>query len=71
MNIPCSKGGEKTISRLHIEELHWSPTSESNSIAIIIEHLSGNMISRWTDFLATDGEKPSRNNENKLVAYIQ
>jgi hypothetical protein len=58
--------GEKTISQLDIEELHRSPTSESNSIAIIIKHLSGNMISRWTDFLTTDGEKPNRNRDNEF-----
>ncbi|MED0676473.1 DUF1572 domain-containing protein [Aneurinibacillus thermoaerophilus] len=58
--------GEKTISQLDIEELHWCPTSQSNSIAIIIKHLSGNMLSRWTDFLTTDGEKPNRNRDDEF-----
>jgi Protein of unknown function (DUF1572). len=52
--------GDRTIGRLSDEELNRTPASESNSIAIIVKHLHGNMISRWTDFLTTDGEKPTR-----------
>ncbi|ALS26641.1 DinB superfamily metal-dependent hydrolase [Paenibacillus sp. 32O-W] len=52
--------GDRTIERLSDEELNRTPASESNSIAIIVKHLHGNMISRWTDFLTTDGEKPTR-----------
>jgi hypothetical protein len=55
--------GDKTISRLNDAQLHFQPTEESNSIAIIIQHLSGNMLSRWTDFLTTDGEKEWRNRD--------
>ncbi|MGE7875082.1 DUF1572 family protein [Bacillus paramycoides] len=51
---------EKGIQQLSEEELHWKPSGESNSIAIIIKHLSGNMHSRWVDFLTTDGEKSYR-----------
>lgn len=51
---------DKSISRLSEDELHWQPNSVSNSIAIIMKHMAGNMISRWTDFLTTDGEKPDR-----------
>ncbi|PAE43449.1 DUF1572 family protein, partial [Bacillus sp. 7884-1] len=51
---------EKAIEQLTESELFWSPNEESNSIAIIIKHMSGNMVSRWTDFLHTDGEKPDR-----------
>jgi hypothetical protein len=40
--------------------LHAKPDAESNSIAILVTHLSGNMVSRWTEFLTTDGEKPNR-----------
>ncbi|OFW26768.1 MAG: hypothetical protein A3J28_18655 [Acidobacteria bacterium RIFCSPLOWO2_12_FULL_60_22] len=39
---------------------------ESNSIAIILKHLSGNLISRWTDFLTSDGEKPNRNRDSEF-----
>jgi hypothetical protein len=52
--------GDRTISQLSLEELHWKPNDESNSIAIIVKHLHGNMVSRWTDFLTSDGEKPTR-----------
>lgn len=60
--------GEKTIAQLNREELEWSPSGESNSIAIIVKHLSGNMLSRWTDFLASsDGEKPGRNRDAEFA----
>jgi hypothetical protein len=52
--------GDRTIKQLNYEELHWRPNEESNSIAIIVKHLNGNMVSRWTDFLISDGEKPWR-----------
>ncbi|WP_108809459.1 DUF1572 family protein [Aquimarina spinulae] len=52
--------GEKTIDQIPEEKLFWQYNSESNSIAIIVKHLWGNMKSRWTDFLTTDGEKEWR-----------
>lgn len=52
--------GDKTITQLTDENLFWQFNDESNSIAIIIQHMAGNMLSRWTDFLTTDGEKPWR-----------
>lgn len=52
--------GEKTFAQLTDEQLFWQPNDESNSIATIVKHLWGNMLSRWTDFLTTDGEKPWR-----------
>ncbi|MBO9732015.1 MAG: DUF1572 family protein [Chitinophaga sp.] len=52
--------GLKTIERLNTEQLQWQPEGQPNSIAHIIKHLHGNMLSRWTDFLTTDGEKPNR-----------
>ena len=55
--------GEKTMDQLPEEKLFWQFNEESNSIAIIVKHLSGNMVSRWTDFLTTDGEKESRNRD--------
>jgi Protein of unknown function (DUF1572) len=51
---------EKTFSQLSDKELHYSPGPESNSIAVIVQHMAGNMLSRWTDFLTTDGEKTWR-----------
>lgn len=53
--------GEKAMAQLHTDaEMHWAPSPESNSMAIIVKHLHGNMMSRWTNFLTTDGEKPDR-----------
>jgi hypothetical protein len=52
--------GEKTFSQLTDEQLFWKYNEESNSIATIVKHLWGNMLSRWTDFLTTDGEKEWR-----------
>lgn len=58
--------GDKTFPQIRDEEFFISPDEESNSIAIIIRHMSGNMLSRWTDFLTTDGEKKFRNREEEF-----
>lgn len=58
--------GDKTISQLSEKDIHWKLNEASNSIAIIAKHLSGNMISRWSDFLTTDGEKDSRNRDQEF-----
>ncbi|MOA14082.1 DinB superfamily protein [compost metagenome] len=55
--------GDKTINQLPEEKLFWQYNEESNSIVTIVKHMSGNMKSRWTDFLTTDGEKETRNRE--------
>src|SRR5580700_6892676 len=55
--------GEKAMSQAPDVQLFWQYNSESNSIATIVKHLWGNMLSRWTDFLTTDGEKKWRNRE--------
>lgn len=55
-----------TIQRLSNEELNWACNEESNSIAVIIRHMSGNMVSRWTNFLTSDGEKPYRNRDEEF-----
>lgn len=60
--------GEKAIAQLSDEQLFRMPEPESNSIYLIIKHLSGNMLSRWTDFLTTDGEKEWRNRDGEFVA---
>ena len=57
---------EKAIEQLSDSELFWTPDEESNSIAIIIKHMSGNMVSRWTQFLTTDGEKSDRNRDDEF-----
>jgi hypothetical protein len=63
--------GDLSISQLDEESLHWAPDKESNNIAIIVKHLSGNMLSRWTDLLTTDGEKPNRNRDDEFVDDIE
>ena len=59
--------GEKTFEQLTDEQLYWQYNPESNSIAMIVKHMSGNMISRWTDIFTTDGEKPTRNREAEFT----
>lgn len=58
--------GDKTIGQLSEEDIHWMLNKTSNSIAIIVKHLSGNMISRWSNFLTTDGEKSTRNRDQEF-----
>jgi hypothetical protein len=55
--------GESTFEQLTEEQMYWQPNAESNSIATIVMHVKGNMLSRWTDFLSTDGEKEWRNRD--------
>ncbi|HEX8024493.1 DUF1572 family protein [Mucilaginibacter sp.] len=59
--------GEKTFEQLTDEQLSWQYNPESNSVAMIVNHISGNMISRWTDIFTTDGEKPTRNREAEFT----
>ena len=59
---------EKAIAQLEEEQLFFSPNEETNSIAVIMNHLHGNMLSRWTDFKTTDGEKPWRMRDAEFEA---
>jgi len=63
--------GEKTFDQLADEELFWHYNEESNSIAITVNHLYGNMMSRWTDFLTSDGEKEWRNRDAEFEDIIK
>jgi Protein of unknown function (DUF1572) len=63
--------GEKAMDQLEPEQLFISVNDDTNSIAVIVQHLSGNMLSRWTDFLTTDGEKEWRNRDGEFDARIQ
>ena len=58
--------GEKTFAQLTDEQLFWQYNEESNSIAMIVKHLWGNMLSRWTDFLTADGEKEWRKRDEEF-----
>jgi hypothetical protein len=63
--------GEKAIEQLEPEQLFISVNEDTNSIATIIKHLSGNMLSRWTDFMTTDGEKDWRNRDSEFETTLQ
>lgn len=60
--------GDKTFQQLNDEEWQWRPSPESNSIAIIVQHMYGNMMSRFTNFLTEDGEKPWRKRDAEFEA---
>ncbi|ALM47626.1 hypothetical protein AMR72_01160 [Flavobacterium psychrophilum] len=57
---------DKAMEQLASEQLFHTPDDDTNSIAIIVKHLHGNMLSRWTDFLSTDGEKEWRNRDEEF-----
>lgn len=59
--------GEQTFAQLTDQQLFWQPNDASNSIAAIVKHLSGNMLSRWTDFLHSDGEKAWRDRDAEFL----
>lgn len=58
--------GEKTFEQLSEEELFWKSDQEGNSIAVIVKHMVGNMLSRWTNFLREDGEKSWRDRDGEF-----
>jgi hypothetical protein len=58
---------DKAIAQLSDEKLHVALDPNTNSIAVIMKHVAGNLLSRWTDFLTTDGEKPWRNRDDEFV----
>jgi hypothetical protein len=59
---------DRAIEQMSDEQLYTAIDPESNSIAIIMKHIAGNMRSRWTDFLSSDGEKPNRNRDTEFEA---
>ena len=59
---------EKALAQVDDAALHSVLDPESNSLAILLRHLAGNLRSRWTDFLTTDGEKPDRNRDGEFEA---
>ena len=61
--------GEKTFEQLEEKDLQYLPTSESNSIAVIVQHLAGNMLSRFTNFLTEDGEKEWRQRDDEFEIH--
>jgi hypothetical protein len=64
----ANKGSvDKAVGQLPDEKLHIALDANTNSIAVIMKHVAGNLLSRWTDFLTTDGEKPWRNRDDEFV----
>lgn len=59
--------GDQTFTQLNADQLNHRGHAESNSIVTIVKHLHGNMISRWTDCLVSDGEKPGRNRDEEFI----
>lgn len=60
---------EKAFAQLDDKDFHFQPSSESNSIAVMIQHIAGNMLSRFTDFLTEDGEKEWRNRDDEFEVH--
>lgn len=61
------KLAERAMEQVADEQLFAALDNENNSIALVVKHMAGNMRSRWTDFLTTDGEKPDRDRDNEFV----
>lgn len=59
--------GDKTFNQLTFEDMQWQSNADSNSIAIIVKHIAGNMLSRWTNFLTEDGEKTWRKRDEEFI----
>ena len=60
---------DAAVEQLSDAELHARPAADINSVAVILRHLGGNLRSRWTDFLTTDGEKPDRDRETEFLDW--
>src|SRR5687767_5500890 len=58
---------DKAIEQLPDDKLRAALDPETNSVAVIMKHVSGNLLSRWTDFLTSDGEKPWRDRDGEFV----
>jgi hypothetical protein len=65
------KLADKAIAQMKDEEFFITLDEESNSVAVVMKHMAGNMFSRWTDFLTSDGEKPNRNRDMEFVIEPQ
>jgi hypothetical protein len=62
---------ERAIAQVSDENLRVALDPNTNSIAVIMKHMAGNMVSRWTDFLTTDGEKPWRNRDSEFIDHFK
>jgi hypothetical protein len=62
---------DRAVEQVPDAKLHVALSEDTNSIAVIMKHVAGNLLSRWTDFLTTDGEKPGRNRDDEFVDSFQ
>lgn len=69
--LQYKKLAELAMDQLEPTQLFIQPNEDSNSIGVIVKHMAGNMISRWTDFFTTDGEKPNRNRDSEFENDIR
>lgn len=58
---------ERALAQVSDDDFFRTIDAESNSIAVLVKHIGGNLVSRWTDFLTTDGEKPTRNRDGEFI----
>jgi hypothetical protein len=65
------KLGDGALAQLPDDKINWEIAPNSNSVAVIVKHLKGNMLSRWTNFLSSDGEKQSRNRDDEFEDTIR
>jgi uncharacterized damage-inducible protein DinB len=70
--LRANKGwADKAVSQLPDDKLHVPLDANTNAIAVIMKHVAGNLLSRWTDFLTTDGEKPWRDRDDEFVDSLK
>jgi len=63
--------GGRTFEQLDVDQMNWKSSSESSSIGQIVKHMNGNMLSRWTDFLRSDGEKEWRKRDDEFIDTLK
>lgn len=63
--------GDRTFEQLDEDQLNWKSSTDSSSIGQIVKHMNGNMISRWTDFLTSDGEKTWRKRDDEFIETLK
>ena len=63
--------GDHTFEQLNTDQMNWKCSSESSNIGQIVKHMNGNMLSRWTDFLCSDGEREWRNRDDEFIDTLK
>jgi hypothetical protein len=63
----CKRLAERAMAQLDGRQMHWQSDPEANSVVIVMKHMAGNMHSRWSEYLESDGEKPDRNRDGEFI----